>query len=419
MSRPDDATVAFMERVAAARAGGVEAPTPDVRPSVPRTLPEATDRWNSLRALAEQVIAEANAVLGAGGVELVDEHGTGRVAFALRRSGREVRVVLHHMNRTAWVELEGWGLDPDAAVEPDGPNALDDVVIVLLVKKEERVLHTDHRPELGARVNAGGIDTNYLEAGAGAPVVLVHGSGPGVSAYANWRLTIPGLAPYVRVLAPDLVGFGFTERPAGITYDMATWVSHLLGFLDALGLDRVSIVGNSFGGALAIRTAVEHPDRVDRLVLMGAAGLSFPITPGLDAVWGYEPSVQNMRALLEIFAFDQALANDELAGIRYRASVEPGVQESYASMFPAPRQRCVDALATPEDQVRAIPHETLVIHGRDDRVIPVSNATRLSQLIDRSQLHVFGRCGHWTQIERADEFNELLVDFLRPRQGQA
>jgi pimeloyl-ACP methyl ester carboxylesterase len=417
MSRAHADTVAFMDRVAAARAGGVEAPALGLRNSVPRTLADGTDSWHALRALAEQVVAEANAA--AAGFELIDEYGTGRLTFALRHRDREVRVVLHHMGQTAWVALEGWGLDPTGAVEPDGPAVLDDIVIALLSEQsaeEDCVLHTDDRPELGARVRAGGIDTNYLEAGASAgphtPVVLVHGSGPGVSAYANWRLTIPGLAPHLRVLAPDLVGFGFTDRPAGITYDMGTWVAHLVGFLDALGLERVSIVGNSFGGALAIRTAVEHPERVDRLVLMGAAGLSFPITPGLDAVWGYEPSVENMRALLAIFADDQALANDELAGVRYRASVEPGVQESYASMFPAPRQRWVDALATPEGKVRAIPHQTLVVHGRDDRVIPVANAIRLHELIDRSQLHVFGRCGHWTQIERAAEFNQLLVNFL-------
>ena len=82
-------------------------------------------------------------------------------------------------------------------------------------------------------------------------------------------------------------------------------------------------------------------------------------------------------------------------------------------MFPAPRQRWVDALATPEDVISALPHRTLVVHGRDDQVIPLANAHRLLELIDDSQLHVFGRCGHWTQIEHADEFNALVARFLR------
>jgi 2-hydroxy-6-oxo-octa-2,4-dienoate hydrolase len=250
-------------------------------------------------------------------------------------------------------------------------------------------------------------------------VVLIHGSGPGVTAYANWRLTIPGLAEHVHVYAPDMVGFGFTERPDGVDYSMRTWVDQLVAFLDALDLELVSLVGNSFGGALALRLAVEHPERVHRLVLMGAAGVAFPLTEGLDAVWGYEPSVENMRRLLDIFAYNRELVTDELAEVRYRASVEPGVQESFSAMFPAPRQRWVEALATPEEHIAAIPHETLLVHGRDDRVIPLENSTRLLGLIERSELHVFGRCGHWTQIERAAEFNALLARFLTAPTGPA
>ncbi len=268
----------------------------------------------------------------------------------------------------------------------------------------------DKRVEIGSAVDAGGVKTNYLDDGEGPPVVLVHGSGPGVTAYANWRLTIPDLARHFRVLAPDMAGFGFSEKPG--TYGMEIWMGQIIGFLDALGLDRVSLVGNSFGGGLAIRVAVEHPERVHRLVLMGAAGVVFPITEGLDAVWGYQPGVENMRRLLDIFAYSRELVTDELAEVRYRATIEPGVQEAFAAMFPAPRQRWVDNLATPEDRIRGIRHETLIVHGRDDRVVPLDNAYRLHALIDTSDLHVYGRCGHWTQIERSDAFNRQLIDFL-------
>ena len=101
------------------------------------------------------------------------------------------------------------------------------------------------RPEIGALVDAGGIKTNYLEAGEGPPVVLVHGSGPGVTAYANWRLTIPGLSPHFHVFAPDMAGFGYTERPEGVAYNMDTWVDQIIGFFDALDLGRTNLVGNS------------------------------------------------------------------------------------------------------------------------------------------------------------------------------
>jgi 2-hydroxy-6-oxo-octa-2,4-dienoate hydrolase len=264
--------------------------------------------------------------------------------------------------------------------------------------------------EVGRSVDAGGVRTNYLQAGDGAPVVLVHGSGPGVTAYANWRLTIPGLAERFRVLAPDMAGFGLSDKPGG--YGMTLWTGQLVAFLDALGVERASLVGNSFGGALAIRVAVEHPDRVHRLVLMGSAGVEFPLTEGLDAVWGYEPSVANMRRVMDHFAYRPGLVDDELAEVRYRASIRPGIHEAFSSMFPAPRQRRVHELATAEELIRTIPHETLIVHGRDDRVIPLDNAVRLLELIDRSQLHVFGRCGHWTQIEWAEEFVRLVVRFL-------
>jgi len=270
------------------------------------------------------------------------------------------------------------------------------------------------RPEVGSSVVAAGITTNVLEGGdrTAPPVLLLHGSGPGVTAYANWRLTIPDLARRLRVVAPDLVGFGFTERPEGVRYDMDTWVGQVVGLLDALGLERASVVGNSFGGALALRLAARHPDRVDRLVLMGSVGVPFTITEGLDRVWGYEPSVAAMKDLIGLFAHSRELVTDELAEVRYRASVEPGFQESFAAMFPAPRQRWVDAMVTPDSEIAALPHRTLVVHGREDRVIPLDNALHLLRTVPDVRLHVFGRCGHWTQIEHAAAFNELVLDFL-------
>jgi 2-hydroxymuconate-semialdehyde hydrolase len=270
----------------------------------------------------------------------------------------------------------------------------------------------DASPEIGRSVQAGAIRTNYHDRGEGLPVVLIHGSGPGVSAWANWRLNLEPLSARFRVLAPDMVGFGFTERPADAVYDKALWRAHLEGFLDELGLETVDLVGNSFGGAIALSFALHRPRRVRRLVLMGSVGLSFPITPGLDAVWGYEPSIAAMRALLDLFAYDRGLVSDELAELRYEASVRPGFQESFASMFPAPRQRGVDDLASPEDQISKLAHPTLILHGREDRVIPPEVSRRLFELIPNSELHMFGRCGHWTQIEHADRFNRLLTDFL-------
>ncbi len=271
---------------------------------------------------------------------------------------------------------------------------------------------SENSPEIARSTVAAGIRTNYHDLGSGHPLLMIHGSGPGVSAWANWRLVMPALAERARVIAPDMVGFGFTDRPAGQRYDMDTWVGQAVGLLDALGIARTDLVGNSFGGALALALAIRHPQRVRRLVLMGSVGVPFPITQGLDAVWGYTPSFENMRAIMDYFAWDRALVNDQLAQLRYEASIRPGFQESFAAMFPAPRQRWVDAMASREEDIRALPHQTLVVHGRDDRVIPLSTSLTLSNWIPRSQLHVFGQCGHWTQIEHAARFARLVGDFL-------
>ena len=267
-------------------------------------------------------------------------------------------------------------------------------------------------PEIAHSIDAAGIRTNYHDVGDGSPVLLIHGSGPGVSAWANWRLLLPELSRRARVIAPDMVGFGFTERPSGQRYDMDAWVAQALGLLDALGVERCDLVGNSFGGALALALAIRHPHRVRRLVLMGSVGVPFEITPGLDAVWGYEPSLARMRELLDIFAWDRSLVNDELAQLRYAASIRPGFQESFSAMFPAPRQRWVDAMASRESDIRVLPHQTLVVHGREDRVIPLSNSLTLASWIPRAQLHVYPQCGHWTQIEHASRFARLVADFL-------
>ena len=272
---------------------------------------------------------------------------------------------------------------------------------------------SENSPEIGREITAAGYCTNVHDHGQGGfPVMMIHGSGPGVTAWANWRLVIPELAKHRRVVAPDMLGFGYTERPEDNTYNRERWVAHAIGVMDALDLEKVDLVGNSFGGGLALALAIEHPQRVRRLVLMGSVGVSFPITEGLDEVWGYEPSLENMRRLMDVFAFNKGLLTDELAEMRYQASIRPGFQESFAAMFPAPRQRWVDNLASPEEDIRALPHETLVIHGREDEVIPLQTSLTLADWIDRAQLHVFGRCGHWTQIEHASRFARLVNDFL-------
>jgi 2-hydroxymuconate-semialdehyde hydrolase len=267
-------------------------------------------------------------------------------------------------------------------------------------------------PEIGKSIRAGGVMTNYHEAGSGTPVILIHGSGPGVSAWSNWRLAIPSLAERLHVFAYDQIGFGYTELPDKHDYNLERWTDHLLSFMQAVGVERAHLIGNSMGAAVALAAAVKYPERVNKLVLMGPMGVSFPITEGLDAVWGYTPSVANMKHLIDIFAYNRKLVTDELAEQRYRASIRPGMQEAFSSMFPVPRQQGVDDLAAYEDRLAHLQTATLIFHGRDDRVIPLVTSEKLLDTLQHVELHVFSQCGHWTMIEHTAAFNRLTGDFL-------
>lgn len=265
------------------------------------------------------------------------------------------------------------------------------------------------RPEIANSIKTGSFTTNYHDIGEGFPVVLLHGSGPGVSAYANWNKVFPLISKDYRVIAPDMEGFGFTERREGNVYTMNKWVQQTIDLMDALNIKKAHLVGNSFGGALAMSVAIKYPERVDKLVLMGSMGVSFPITYGLNKVWGYTPSLENMEELLELFTYDHSFATADLIKTRYESSMQPGFQESFSSMFPAPRQDGVEGMAGNQNYIRDIPHETLIIHGREDRVIPLQTSLELSRLIKNSELHIIGKCGHWTQIEHTKTFADLLL----------
>jgi 2-hydroxymuconate-semialdehyde hydrolase/2-hydroxy-6-oxo-octa-2,4-dienoate hydrolase len=261
-------------------------------------------------------------------------------------------------------------------------------------------------------IDSAGIRTSYLEAGSGDPVLMLHGSGPGVSATANWQHNIGPLAEKFHVLAPDIVGFGATERPTDIVYSLRAWTDHVWAFLDALGIEKTGIVGNSLGGRIALQMATDRPERISRMVLMGSPGVGMSLTEGLQALRAYEPSHDAMRALLRnYFAVDPTLITDELVAIRYEASVADGAYEAYRAMFFDPRHKGSELGITEED-VRAIGTPALLVHGREDKVVPLSVSVSMLDLLPNADLHVFSHCGHWTQIERADEFSALVKDYL-------
>ncbi|MFE3229695.1 alpha/beta fold hydrolase [Nocardia sp. NPDC059228] len=261
-------------------------------------------------------------------------------------------------------------------------------------------------------VEAGGIPTKVLTAGSGRPVVLLHGSGPGVSAEANWSGLISELARDFLVIAPDIAGFGGSIGPAGTVYGIKLWVRQVMELLDALEVPSATLLGNSFGGGLALAATLEHPERVDGLVLLGTPVGTFEMTEGLRSGWHYEPHEAEMRRILEIFAYDPALVTDDMVRRRYEASARPGAQDAYRRLIPEPGPAGTPIKGVPEESLRTITQPALVLHGREDSVIPVELAWRAAHHIPNADLKIFSRCGHWVQLERRSEFLCEVRDFL-------
>jgi 2-hydroxymuconate-semialdehyde hydrolase len=266
-------------------------------------------------------------------------------------------------------------------------------------------------------IDIGGVATEILDTGAAGsdepPVLLLHGSGPGVSALANWRPVIPALSKHRRVIAPDQLGFGATATGEQRTYGRVAWTDHALAVLDTLGTGPVDIIGNSMGGAIALSIAAARPEAVRRIVLMGTMGIAMALPPGLNTVWGYTPSVENMREVIGLFAHNRGLITDELVEMRYRSSLSPASRDSWAAMFPEPRQRWVDDLALSGAELAAISQPVLMVHGRDDLVVPWQRSSLpLVDLLPDVRLHVIGGCGHWTMIEKTADFLAVVQPFL-------
>lgn len=261
---------------------------------------------------------------------------------------------------------------------------------------------------------------HFNEAGPadGHPVVLLHGGGPGATGWSNYSPNIEPLADAgFRVIAPDLPGWGQSDEVDFSTYDHVAAVCELL---DALGLEKAAFVGNSMGGHTSIRTAIERPDRVTHLITMGAPLQMKPIlfgagggpTEGLKILGqAYaNPTPESMMRLVEVMVYDRArFATPELSEQRWAAvAARPEHIANVVKSAPkAPIPIWADATRISEI---AVP--SLLIHGRDDRVVSFETALYLAANIPDSRVHIINRCGHWAQLEHADEFNRLVADFI-------
>jgi 2-hydroxy-6-oxonona-2,4-dienedioate hydrolase len=258
----------------------------------------------------------------------------------------------------------------------------------------------------------------YHEAGQGRPLVLVHGSGPATTAWSAFGPIIPSLAERFRVLAPDMPGWG---NSTATPFDGARQVPALVSFLDTLGLETAAVAGNSMGGMTAIRLTAEHPDRVSHLITLSApapgtdtftpAGLPTEAQTALFATY-QDPSPENFRRLTSALVFDQSLATDEPA--KQRAAEARAHPEHLRNFLTGITQTgaTMAAYLTLTERLTHLASPSLVIHGRDDRLVSYESGLRLVAALRDSRLLLLNQCGHWPQVEHADEVGRTITGFI-------
>jgi len=257
---------------------------------------------------------------------------------------------------------------------------------------------------------SGGYDLHLREAGTGPAVVFIHGSGPGVNAHSNFFPNYPAIAAAgYRVLLPDLIGYGYSSKPTGIDYTLDLFASTLTQLLDAVEVRECALVGNSLGGAVALQIAMEQPERVTKLVLLGPGGLEsredYFKMPGIQKmVAGFVGSGfdrDGLRQLLELLTFDPAVVTPQL------------VDERLAILRTQPK----DVLARMKipnlsDQLGRVRCPVLGFWGIEDQFCPASGHEKILRSVSDSRFVLFSQCGHWAMIERAACFNRYVIDFL-------
>jgi pimeloyl-ACP methyl ester carboxylesterase len=258
----------------------------------------------------------------------------------------------------------------------------------------------------------GWIKIHYNEAGTGdPPLILLHGSGAGASSWSNFVVNIGPFSEKYRVLAVDQPGYGKSD-PYVMTEPRNTVNARAVkDLMDKLGIAKASLVGNSMGGATALAFAVDYPDRIEKMILMGSGGggpTLFGQTPSegikkLQAVY-YEQSFENFRAFFDVMLYNGASVPDDVLRARASSVSQPHV-EAWKASVGTPNRSLLNELP----KVKA---PALIIHGRNDRVVPMEGSLQLLTMLPNSELHVFNECGHWVQYEQAKKFNKMVLDFL-------
>ena len=261
-------------------------------------------------------------------------------------------------------------------------------------------------------VDVNGISTHYYEAGAGTPLILIHGGGAGADAYGNWRGCIAEFAKHFHVFAIDMIGFGFTDKPDPESYEY-TQVKrneHVIGLIEKLGLSNVNLIGNSMGGLTAIGVAVEKPAMVNKLILMGSAGIKAPLSDELKSIMNYDYSTAGMEKIVRGLTNPNFKVDAEIVEYRHQLSIQSSTRAAYDAVMGWIRKQ--GALFGEEDYISRVSQPTLVVNGKLDKVVQLDCAYKLLELIENSTGYILPNCGHWAMIEHPLKFSRIAISFL-------
>ncbi len=271
-------------------------------------------------------------------------------------------------------------------------------------------------------VSVAGKDIFVAEKGDGPAVVMLHGGGPGASGVSNYSRNLDVLARSFRVIVPDMPGYGRSAKHVDHSDPFGYLADAIRGLFDELGIGTAQLVGNSYGGAAALRLALDTPRRAGRLVLMGPGGIGttrgLP-TDGLKSLLSYYggegPTREKLATFIRTYlVYDGAAVPDDLIDLRYQASLDPEVIASPPLQRPSGLRTLWRMDLTRDKRLRHLPNPTLVLWGRDDKVNRPTGGPLLLKTMPNAELVMTSHTGHWMQWERADLFNQLVADFLSP-----
>ena len=262
-------------------------------------------------------------------------------------------------------------------------------------------------------VETAGYKTHYVESGSGAPLILIHGGGAGADGLGNWQQCIPYLARDFRVIAYDLVGFGKSDAPDVETfpYDRDSRVEQAIALIEALSLAPANIIGNSMGSVVALGLAMQRPELLNKIVLMSSAGLNRKVPPAIAASANYDFSLQAMRGIIRVLTRPEFEVDEDLVRYRYELLLDkPDMRKAYLRTM----QVVIDSggLYYEEDEIAAVKTPALVFHGREDKVIPLTEAIQLLGLLTEAHAYFVPHCGHWAMIEQPEILSRISRSFI-------